>query len=295
MLVEIGVGDAYGLAFETLSAEQIGKDNDLTYHHHHKYKEIQPGRYSDDTQMSIAVAEAVLHDEFWTPISLADRFLAAFQRDPRQGYTGGFYSILRSVNSGMELRQAIRGDSVKGGAAMRAHACGLFPTAIEVKQRAIEQAEVTHASWVGRESSAAVALAVHYFARKVGPKANLIDWLNDERFKGKLFHDGPFTADGKNHKPWHPGSRVSSHGWDIVEAALFAVQSKDSLKAILKECVGWGGDTDTVAAVAMGIACWSDDIAQDLPKPLIDGLETGPYGIEFLAGLDTELRERFNL
>jgi hypothetical protein len=91
LLTFTAIGDAYGVCFEYAPREIIRTRNNLAgYFHHHKYQ-TGGGRYSDDTQMSIAVAEALL--KFGNAASAHDftaSFVAAFQRDPREGYAGRF-------------------------------------------------------------------------------------------------------------------------------------------------------------------------------------------------------------
>jgi ADP-ribosylglycohydrolase len=102
MLFEIAIGDAYGAGFEY--ANENLHLNDLSVYVKHPRHRLQAGSYTDDTQMSIAIAEAVLSDEPWTPKSLADRFVACFKRDPREGYAQGFHDFLVSVRDGGDQR-----------------------------------------------------------------------------------------------------------------------------------------------------------------------------------------------
>ncbi|MCW3097226.1 MAG: ADP-ribosylglycohydrolase [Chthonomonadaceae bacterium] len=94
MLLEITIGDAYGAGFEYVSAAVIREHNDLSGYIQHPRHGTQPGQYTDDTQMSIAIAEAIVSGEEWTPVMLADRFVTAFKRDPREGTQGVFRSSL---------------------------------------------------------------------------------------------------------------------------------------------------------------------------------------------------------
>jgi hypothetical protein len=55
--------------------------------------------------------------------------------------------------------------------------------------------------------------------------------------------------------------------------------------------VAYTGDVDTVAAVALGAASCAQDVEQDLPQALLDGLEGGPYGKAYLSALDARLAE----
>src|SRR4051812_29384991 len=100
MLVEIAIGDAYGAGFEYAPDRLVRERNDLSAYIQHPRHRLRPGCYTDDTQMSVAVAEAVVSDEPWTPELLARHFVTAFKRDPREGYASGFYHFLQEVRDG---------------------------------------------------------------------------------------------------------------------------------------------------------------------------------------------------
>ena len=55
-----------------------------------------------------------------------------------------------------------------------------------------------------------------------------------------------------------------------------------------------GGDTDTLATIAMAAASLSD-LPNDLSPTLLAELEEGPRGAELLVPLDQQLAQRFGL
>lgn len=61
------------------------------------------------------------------------------------------------------------------------------------------------------------------------------------------------------------------------------------MMALLRRCVDFTGDVDTVAALALGAAASSIEVKQDLSDALVQGLENGTYGREYLRGLDHKL------
>jgi ADP-ribosylglycohydrolase len=78
-------------------------------------------------------------------------------------------------------------------------------------------------------------------------------------------------------------------GWMCVRAAITAITASSSLSELLRRCVAFTGDVDTVATIALAAGSCSADIARDLPAHLIAGLENGPYGRDYLVGLDRQL------
>src|SRR6266568_2298615 len=95
MLLELAIGDAYGAGFEYADRAYITRYNDLSRYVKHPRHNIQPGCYTDDTQMSLAIAEVMVEKRPWTPPILADAFVTAFKRDPHEGYASGFYRFLQ--------------------------------------------------------------------------------------------------------------------------------------------------------------------------------------------------------
>jgi hypothetical protein len=117
----------------------------------------------------------------------------------------------------------------------------------------------------------------HYFVYHLGPKAHLGEFLQSHVA-------GPWT------KRWR--GKVGTPGMESVQAAVTAVLAHDSLSAILKQCIDFTGDVDTVATVALCAASCSLEVAQDLPVVLYDNLENGRYGRDYLQQLEQQLLQR---
>jgi ADP-ribosylglycohydrolase len=224
--------------------------------------------------MSLAVAEAILSGERWTPALLARHFVAAFRRDRREGYASRFYQFLTEVHDADEFLACIRPDSDKSGAAMRACPVGVFPSVGTVIERAKVQAAVTHDTPDGTNAAVAVALMTHYFLYRLGPKADVGRFL-------AAHVPGPWEG------RW--AGKVGAKGMMSAHAAVTAVRDSGRMSDLLKACVAYTGDVDTVAAVALGAASCCDEVEQDLPEHLVLGLEDGPYGLRHLRELDARL------
>ncbi|HEY9597159.1 MAG TPA: ADP-ribosylglycohydrolase family protein, partial [Cyanophyceae cyanobacterium] len=128
MLLELAIGDAYGAGFEYASEMIDLGYNDLRGYVKHPRHDFIPGCYTDDTQMSIAIAETLVAREPWTPEVLAEHFVTAFKRDQRVGYASRFYEFLLRIKDGRQLLDEINWTSDKSGAAMRAAPIGVLPT-----------------------------------------------------------------------------------------------------------------------------------------------------------------------
>ena len=274
MLLELAIGDAYGAGFEFVDMELIRRYNNLSCYVKHPRHRIQPGAYTDDTQMSLAIAEAILSGEGWEPEILASKFVEAFQRDPREGYAAGFYHFLRQVGNGEQFLREIRPVSSKNGAAMRAAPIGVYPNVSLVIERCTLQASLTHNTPEGTNAAVAAALMTHYSLYRLGPKRELGNFL-------RRYVPGHWAT------PWT--GKVPSQGEASVRAAVTALTTSDTMSKLLQASIRFSGDVDTVAAIALAAGSCCAEIAQDLPAYLFDTLENGIYGREYICRLDAKL------
>jgi len=274
MLLELAIGDAYGAGFEYTDSRKVPWLNLVQDYVRHPRHDLEPGCYTDDTQMSIAVAEAVLSGEPWDKSLLARHFVAAFKRDPRKGYASGFYKFLKEVRDGEDFLARIKNDSMKNGAAMRSAPVGVFGSVKEVKEKAVLQASITHDTPDGRNSAVAAALMTHFFLYGLGKKAGFLEFL-------KANVPGDWAV------PWR--GEVRSPGPQAVHAAATAIMRHDTMTRVLQSCIAFTGDVDTVAAIAMPAASCCGEIAQDLPKRLFEKLENRAFGRDYIRELDQRL------
>ncbi|MCJ8313237.1 MAG: ADP-ribosylglycohydrolase family protein [Saccharospirillaceae bacterium] len=273
MLKEIAIADAYGAGFEFSTEEKIKQYNDLSkYQPHDLYGFI--GRYTDDTQMSIAIAQLLLSNSTWTQTQIAQAFIDCFQRDPRKGYSKGFYTLLSNVKNAEELIEVIRPNSERNGAAMRAVPLGVIKDLEALIYAATQQAKVTHNSEVGINSSCAVALAAHFGLYKKGTLTELKSFLIDQGY-------------GDWNYSWTGSVDMNAH--NTVSAAFSCLFSSQDLKNLLKKCVSLGGDTDSVSAIAVGLASCYEQYNLNLPANLIQDLDEPKYGLHYLTELDKKL------
>jgi ADP-ribosyl-[dinitrogen reductase] hydrolase len=275
MLLALAVGDAYGAGFEYAEPAFVEQYNNLSAYRQHPKHQILPGCYTDDTQMSLAIAETIVANEPWTKEVLARKFVEVFKRDSREGYAGKFYDFLVRVQDGQQFLEEITWTSDKSGAAMRAAPIGVFPTIEKVIEATTIQAAITHNTPDGINAACAAALMAHYFIYNLGEKSQLGTFL-DTHIPGYLWSH-----------PWE--GKVKSKGWMSVKAAITAVMRNDSISAILKDCVDFTGDVDTVATIALAAAACSSEVTQDLPQHLIETLENKTYGRDYLINLDQQL------
>jgi ADP-ribosylglycohydrolase len=279
MLVEIAIADAYGAGFE-YAPPTPDRPNDATaYVRHARHKKKLPGTYTDDTQCSIAIAECLLAGRT-TPLDFASAIHAAFHRDPRLGYARGFRRVLEAAADGPDLLARLIPTSDRSGAAMRAGSVGLLPSVEQVLAVAATQARITHDSPGGTGAAQGAALMVFHQLRGLGPISALpaflaahvpdVDWLTP--------HRGPTGRAGE----------------EIARTALTVLLDSGGLTDVLRLSVDFGGDTDTVASIAMAAASVSSSLRRDLHPALAAGLEDGAFGLRYLRELDRRLAATFD-
>ena len=278
MLLHIAIGDSYGMGFE-YADQNIKEHNRGTKYIQHPIHKIQPGSYTDDTQMSIAVAEYILEAKpFKDVLKLSDKFYEVYTRDKREGYSRGFQALLNECLSGKELYERVQtnGCTEKNGAAMRACPIGLLRDKETVKEFAEVQGSITH-NGRGLIAAKATALAVWFYKNEI--EGSLDNFLNVELgINENWFYDG--RIESKN-----------DLGMITVKGALTIVQTCSSFKDAIVESVGLSGDVDTVAAIVCGINSVRKDFDNSIPDHLFHTLENEAYGRDYLIKLDKKLNE----
>ena len=267
LMIATAIGDAYGACFEYCDASPK-RPNNLQYAQNTRHKSLKPGYYTDDTQMSLAVLQCVMNDKLEKE-GFADAFVTVFQRDPRVGYSRRMQDFIESCTSGADLLSRIHPDSAKSGAAMRSGPLALLPDLGTIKKVARLQARITHNTPGGILSSTAVGMAGFALRTGLCGTRELPRWLSMN------------TSEDWT-QPWlRP---VGSQGMDSVRAAISVLSTSDNWGSLLQAGVDLTGDVDTVLAVACGLMSWTTD--EPLPEALVNGLENGPFGRDYLTGLD---------
>lgn len=176
---------------------------------------------------------------------------------------------------------------------MRATPLGVLRSVSDVLEVAAMQACITHNTPEGVFSAQAVALMSHYALYEAESLKNISEYC-----LSNLPSEGARRFGEVLRTRWH-GGQVGLSGsvisLETVHAVADLVANELSLMAILKKTIEWGGDTDSVAAIAWGIAS-SRYQDERLPAFMWQGLEQGnpATGTFYLAGLGKKLMEKYN-
>jgi len=293
LLFDICVADAYGMPYEfnadpILCATNHGRSFVRSQRH-----EMRMARYTDDGQMSIGVTEALLGQGRVTENIFTYWFLECFRRDPRPGYSSGFYlflnaivhdpktgNLLPEITSGeiRKFREQIRALSTKNGGAMRSVPLGVIPSPSKVLDITQMQASLTHNTDSGILAAQAVALMSHFAFYEADDFRDLRAFLKTHL---PAFRPLDIPTVGP----------IPSEGLPTAAAVYKLLASCHNRMEVLVKAVELGGDTDSVAAIAFGIASilWRDP----LPPGLKDGLDEPLFGKVYLLDLGRRLMKAF--
>lgn len=269
--------------------------------------EIPPGAafYTDDTQMTLGVAESLIAVPEFDPADMARRFAENFEG--KRGYGPGAYGVLLALQNGADwdepAQQLFGGTGSFGnGAAMRAAPIGLLyhDNLPRLRRVADTASTITHTHVLGRQGAAiqaaAVAAAVRFdienqdfdpfmfldtVQETVGP---LEDWytqgLNDVRTLLRIRLDPIETAETLV-------CGIEAHL--SVPAALYAfVSHPDSFAEAVLYAVRLGGDSDTIGAMTGAIA-GAFHGAEAIPPNWLEALENGTRGRDYARQLADDL------
>ncbi|ABC78316.1 ADP-ribosylglycohydrolase family protein [Syntrophus aciditrophicus] len=248
--------------FGAIAGDVIGSVYELTRIKTMNFQLFQKhSRYTDDTVMTLAIAHAILHEK-----NYAGSMKSFGRRYPNAGYGPAFFEWIFAPESRPY-------HSWGNGSAMRVSPIGYaFSTRETVLSEARKSAEVSHNHPEGIKGAQAVALAV-FLARTGAGKKDIRKEIHD-RFEYNLNR----TIDDIR-----PDYRfdVSCQG-SVPEGILAFLDSEDYEDAIRK-AVSLGGDSDTLACIAGGIAqAFYKEIPAEIVKEVRKRLPQ-----EFLEIIDT--------
>lgn len=290
MIFETAMADAYAAAWEFVPAE-MAHPNDWS-----GYRQRPDGRtearslYTDDTLRTIANARVLLGGQTADALAYVREIKRVFREDKRGGWSKNFRAFLESqMDKPDELWfRALRPRNTNG-ALMGAPVMGTLPTADAARAAGELQALITHdeeaARWAG-----VLSLASFLVRDGAGPDTLIQRLERKARTMSGFPHSGLMRAARSADSLVTPvdmtARRTCAHIIDILS-------SQSTLRGIIDEAIRRGGDTDSVAAGAVGIASQNPEAYEnDLPAWMATDLENGDATTHaLLRGLDERLRE----
>ncbi len=223
-------------------------------------------RFTDDTVLTVALADSLLHG---TPyVNLLKSYYRAY---PDAGYGGSFHRWAQSERSEPY-------NSWGNGSAMRVSPVGFAAgTMEEVLDQAKRSAEVTHDHPEGIKGAQAVASGV--FLARTGQTKEQIKNYVETTFGYKL--DVPLDEI----RPRYSFEVSCRHS---VPQAIRAFLESDDYETAVRLAVSLGGDSDTLACMAGGIAqAFYGGVPEEIRRPAYERLD------DHLADLTRKFAEAF--
>jgi ADP-ribosylglycohydrolase len=200
--------------------------------------------YTDDTVLTVAVAEAILGDRDY------QKALHAWARKfPRAGYGGGFARWARS-------EEPKPYNSWGNGSAMRVSPVGwAFKTMDETLAEAKRSAECTHSHPEGIKGAQATAAAI-FMARNGAAKGEIREFIASRFYKLD-----------RTVQEIRPLYRFKESCQETVPEAITVFLESRDFPHCMRLAISLGGDTDTLACIAGGIA---EAFYRAIPQELTD-------------------------
>lgn len=224
--------------------------------------------FTDDTVLTVAVADVILNDLDYAVV-LRDYA----RRYPNAGYGDSFYRWMLSDDEGPY-------NSWGNGSAMRVSPVGFaYDTESEVLAEATRSAEVTHNHPEGIKGAQATALAV-FLSRTTHDK---------KLIRGEITRQFGYDLDRSL------DDIRATYQFDVscqgsVPESIIAFLESDDLEDAIRKAISVGGDSDTMACIAGGIA---QAFYDEIPADIIDELR-GRLPAGFISVID-RFDRRYNI
>jgi len=260
-LMGTAIGDALGARREGMG---MSKTEDIVS----LAEKLEQLIYTDDTHMTIGVAESLLESKGFDGEHMAQTFINNYETEPWRGYGPGPPRIFRMIRGGEAWHSAAnklyRGGSFGNGSAMRVAPVGLLYSRNPEKLRevAYQSSFITHYHELGREGAAlqacAVALALNTSSDEDIEKEAFLsrfqDFVQNRLYREKLAQIRELLGEQDKAKV----VAVLGNGIEAprsVPTAIYCfLRQTQSYKDTVIYAISLGGDTDTIAAMAGAIS-----------------------------------------
>jgi ADP-ribosylglycohydrolase len=282
----LAIGDAIGFPVEFMNLGQIkekfGEQGVTGFEHAWNFPK---GTYSDDTQMSIAVANGILsagnaNDLESVMKNIGQEFIKWYNSPENNRAPGETCAIgCENLQKGMHWRESGVNESKGCGAAMRTAPIGLFYSDIEkVKEVAYASSVCTHAHPTGVASGVATACLVHLALHRCRPES-MLDKLFLHTDKYDVYREFRRAIEEVNDVlSLEPEKAIPEigQGWigeEAVGIALYSfLKSPDDYRKTVLTAANITGDSDSTACIAGAISGAYNGIA-NLPEKWVREIE----------------------
>lgn len=245
------IGDIAGSIFEYSQIKEISNI---------ECKKLLPqnGFFSDDTILTIAIADAIMHGKDYEKFlrMYGNRYLKYkpnFAPYFNTSFSPGFIRWLKENNEGT---------SIGNGAMMRISPVGeAFKTQEEVLENVLAATRPSHNSKEALYCSGTIAL-IGFYAKQGLSKSDIIQKLNLHIKEPKI-------------------EKFNATCHETMDVCLYSLFTSTSFEESIKKAISFGGDTDTNACIVGGMAEQLYGLDANLKKEVINRIPE-----EFIAVLN---------
>lgn len=264
-LYGVAVGDALGAPLEFMSAEEISREYGyVTDMVGGGWLNVRPGETTDDTAMTLAVAEGIMERPDSPIEAIGERFINWADSDPKD--IGGTCrcaiwkaaeenckrpSAIQWFNAAKETATIGNGHCGGNGALMRTVYPGLFyKSRLMAVETAGSIARMTHDDQASTEACQFYTDALFLITEAEGydNRGNICASI------AKLMEPTRYNLEELEKRG---SAGLNPTGWvvDSLECALYSfLETAASFEKAITFAVNLGGDTDTIAAICGGLA-----------------------------------------
>jgi len=283
-MIGVAVGDALGKPIEGRTIERIRSELG-------EVKDMLKGTWTDDTAMTIAVAESLIECQGFNAVDMRKKFLKHY--DPKRGYGITVKMALGKLteeeieSKRSRIEKALRLDiGTFNGSAMRIAPIGLFYHDDPVKLRFIsyESSKITHGHIIAHEGAALQAYAIACLVKTetgtFDPNNFLMkleEFVHEYTYKDKLLkiRDLMDQSEDKQKIIDILGNTVQAHR--SVPTAIYSfITHHENFKDAVLYAVNLGGDSDTIASMT-GALCGAYLGVESIPLEWRNTVENTSY------------------
>lgn len=278
VLLGTAVADAMGVPFESmLSNNKAITDWDGVSYGASVYHQLGAGQYSDDTQMSLMVAESLIQNGGFSPDDLASRYVDWIDSGRARGYGRTTLIAINNLKAGKSWAESGVEGSYGNGTAMRAAPFGIYFRNDQNTLIAAVKADsgITHKSDEAEAGALAIALmtfAIANSAKEEDMVPFILNHMPDSVTKTKVSTMSKLL--GSTKPPLEILKAIGSRA-DVrqtVPAALYCYFKFKNYKEAIQHAIRAGGDTDTTGAI-VGALIGARDGAAGIPTEWVDSVE----------------------
>jgi poly(ADP-ribose) glycohydrolase ARH3 len=294
------LGDAFGSGFEGMRPDRA------VFHLSNLSKKLTRN-YTDDTDMTLALAESMAQCSKVDPEDVAKQF--SLSCDLIRGYAIGTIKAVLALRAGMKwygvARIVFENGSFGNGAAMRVSPVGLFyhQDLNSLQEAALKQAIITHThplgQWGAVMQACLVGLAINQNPKEPFKKGQMVTNLKEVLWKGPIEY---LRALNKIEEMVAKGEKLEAQEvvrslgngvqaqFSVPSACYIAITYSPDFCDAIRAAISLGGDTDTIAGM-VGAVVGTHVGEKGLPVEWIEQLEDGTRGRSFARSLADKLFE----